>query len=141
MAFRAFQTQYANDHANAGQHSAHYCSVEELRYYGVAQRSYQDHAGNYRMVQAPINQSQHRQMDGWLMDMHEDRVQHGAGTGFHYQYRGNDQYISPQQLAERLEGKIYAAKESGAMDNARYRNFLRQSAQRLDMDMRVFNGK
>lgn len=134
--FRDYQALYGDQHRVGNQHAAHYCSVEELEYYGVAQRTYRDSGANYRMVAAPINQSQHRQMDGYLMDMHAQRQRNVGG----FTYGDDGRYVSPQMLVDRVENKFHAAVATGAWENERYRNFLMQSARRLDMDMRMFNG-
>ena len=77
------------------------------------------------------------------MDAHSSRASNLGG--FHYtptsgRNSGSDFYVSPQAMVDRLTHKIEVAKESGAIHNPRLQNYMMKSAERLNMDMRIFNG-
>jgi hypothetical protein len=96
-------------------------------------RNYVD--GSHNMANA-TNQSQHRQMDNLLLEAHRSGQDVG---GFYCNRGGNQVYVSRQDMVDRVSHKIDAAKASGAIHTSRYRNFLQKSAERLNMDKRVFN--
>jgi len=144
--FRYLQPNYSGTYGGEYPHdAAHYNSVKELEYFGVSERNYHDHASNYRNVHAMTNKSEHNQIDNELMRLHAARAQ--QGNSISYQYSGvygggktHNCYVSNQQIQARLVNKINAAKQTGAMDNARYQNYLYKSAERYGCDMRMFNG-
>ena len=137
--FDSGQHAYSQSYnGNNKTHAAHYNSVNELSHFGVSRRNYQEDESNYRNVSAFTNQSVHNRIDNLLLESHGKRAQ--EINGFSYTSGGKHVYVSPQQMRDRVYHKIDAAKATGAMDNARYQNYLRSTANRLDMDMRVFNG-
>mmetsp|Transcript_21204 Transcript_21204/g.47090 ORF Transcript_21204/g.47090 Transcript_21204/m.47090 type:complete len:145 (-) Transcript_21204:226-660(-) len=142
MSFRSHQSAYRAQHTGQGSpyntHAAHYLSVDELQHFGVSQRNYLDGDHNYRMAQQWTNQSQHKRMDNMMMEAHRSR-QSGM-DGFSCKRNGGQINVSRQDLVDRLSHKIDSAKASGAIDNPRMLNYLKSTAERLNMDRRVFNG-
>ena len=98
----------------------------------------EDNDANYHNANEFTNLSVHNRIDKLLMDSHRTRAE--EINGFSYTSGGEQVYVSPQEMADRVYHKIDAAKATGAMDNERYQNYLRRSAERLNMDMRAFNG-
>lgn len=48
--------------------------------------------------------------------------------------------IPSREVASRIQDKINVAKETGDIQNERYRNFLAKSAEAYGIDKRQFNG-
>lgn len=119
-------------------HAAHYNSVKELKHFGVSTSKYEDNDANYHNANEFTNLSVHNRIDKLLLDSHSNRA--AEINGFSYTSGGEQVYVSPQEMADRVYHKIDAAKATGAMDNERYQNYLKKSAERLNMDMRAFNG-
>lgn len=118
-------------------HSSHYISDHEMRYFGVSE-SAGNHPSNYRNCNAFTNQSFHNRMDYKFMAAHSSRASDLGG--FYYEANGGNWYVSRQDMCNRMSHKIEVAKASGAIDNGRMYNYLYKSADRLNMDMRIFNG-
>ena len=138
MSYRLHQAQVAASYNGPyNTHASHYISDREMGHFGVS-RSAGNHESNYRNCNAFTNQSQHNRIDNTLMQAHQSRS--GSVGGFSYQHEGNGCYVSRQDMVDRVSHKIEVAKASGAIDNARMYNYLHKSADRLNMDMRIFNG-
>lgn len=127
MDFREYQNQYKNAHkTHDGQHTAHIIGVKEHQQLATNG----DFLSNYRMQTAFTNQSVHTRIDNEFLDPGFDPI---TGTSY------DGHYISPQTKVERLSRKIDAMKETGLIHNPTNMDYLRRNAERLDMDMRVFN--
>jgi hypothetical protein len=121
--FRVHQNDYARAHKTHGdQHASHIVSVLEHRYLPTSF----DHPSNYRMQQARTNLSTHRMIDNDLL--------------FGVPASGRAQYIAPQTYVERITRKINHFKTNGEINNPGVYDYLRENAERFDMDMRIFNG-
>jgi len=94
-----------------------------------------DNQTNYRNVNASTNQSNHNVIDNYLLN--QNRKHSTEGTSLNSNVNG---YIPKVEVKARIEKKIEVAKETGWIDNDRYRNFLYKSAEAYDVDLRKFNG-
>lgn len=99
----------------------------------------EDYRGNFRSANAFSKVLTHKRIDNLLMESHLAKDV-DIPTSFYYEdARGNQHCISRQDMTDRLTHKIKVAKESGTMDNEQYQNYLYSSAERLNMDMAIFD--
>lgn len=130
--YRRYQKQHAaiyrGDYVTD---SSHGFSKKEMVDLGISC----DHPTNYRNCNQFTNRSVHNRIDNLFMQESSEPL-----GGVNYRYRGAEHYISPQEMTDRLQWKIDVAKESGAMDQERVFNYLYGNAERLNMDLRTFNG-
>ena len=80
-----------------------------------------------------------KRIDDLLMESHLAKDLAIPTTISYEDARGIQRSISRQDMADRLTHKIKVAKESGTMDNEQYQNYLYSSAERLNMDMCIFD--
>jgi hypothetical protein len=138
MAYRQHQAAYGKTYGGEyDTHASHYISDKELGHFGVS-HSAGNYYGNYRNCNAHTNLSQHKRMDNMLMNAHTGRAD--SLSGFSYNSGGHSWQVSHQDMVDRVSHKIEVAKASGSIDNDRLCNYLYKSADRLNMDMRAFNG-
>ena len=141
MSYRTHQQSHGSIYGGSyATDASHYLSCQELNHFGVSVAQ-GNHPSNYRNCNEFTNRSYHKQIDNALMDAHSSRA--SSLGGFHYaptsgRNSGCDFYVSPQAMVDRLTHKV--AKESGAINNPRLQNYMMKSADRLNMDMRIFNG-
>ena len=117
-------------------HASHYISSKELSHFAVSADA-GNNIRNYRNANAFTNQSEHNRVDNMLLNAHATHQEKIVG-GLSYKTDGLDYYVPHQSLVDRVEQKIVVAKTSGAMDNVRMENYLRKTADRLNMDLRIF---
>ena len=92
--------------------------------------------GSFRNFAKVLSQ---KRIDDLLMESHLAKDLAIPTTISYEDARGIQRSISRQDMADRLTHKIKVAKESGAMDNEQYQNYLYSSAERLNMDMCIFD--
>ena len=139
MSFRELQGAYRRTHANhRDNEAAHYSPVMHLSYFGVAQSTYNDNFVNYRMVRESTNRVLHNDID---REFREAYTQRRAVEPFYSVHpSGTERHVPMEMMRQRLEHQIEAARATGSLENARYRNFLRATAEDIGVDLRRFNG-
>lgn len=133
---RKYQKQHADKYIGGyAVDASHGISVNEMNHFGVSC----DFPSNYRNCNQFTNRSVHNRIDNMFLQAHTSR-QRDPFTGISYQSNGSQHYISPQEMVDRLQWKINVAKETGSIHNPRMGRYLYTNANRLGMDMRMFNG-
>jgi hypothetical protein len=131
--YREHQQEYRDTHARRGNHAAHYLSVMELKHFRVSKRHFTDGPANYRMVSADTNLRVHTSIDNELLSAFCDRREIDIVSV-------DGRSVPLQAVCDRVFMKIDAAKATGAIQNMGVHSYLRWCAEKLNLDLRAFNG-
>lgn len=112
--------------------ASHYISVKEREYFKLPNKN--DSEANYRNQNQLTNRSVHTTIDNYLLAQSPKHSVEATAL------KCSAGYISKDEIKQRIEMKIKVAKETGDINNKRYRNFLHKCAEAYGVDMRTFNG-
>ncbi|PRP86896.1 hypothetical protein PROFUN_03644 [Planoprotostelium fungivorum] len=114
-------------------HASHIISADERSHFDLPNSN--DGPSNYRNNNAITNQSVHTTIDNHLLDQSSSHSMEGGSLT-----TNSGIYVPETEVQSRVEHKIDTAKETGDIQNDRYRGFLEKAADAYDIDKRAFNG-
>ena len=112
--------------------SSHYISAKERNYFRLANKN--GDICNYRNQEQRTNRSNHNVIDNYLLKQSRTHGYDGSAL------QSVDGPIYRREVKDRIQQKINVAKETGDINDGRFKSYLKKSAAAYYMDLRQFNG-